>query len=94
MMLFVLKTIHCEVYHNISGKGTGVCTFRIRAQGANDPRVNKAESYQMVAALRARGIEVEYMVRDNEEHGFRNQDSRYDFYSAMEKFLEKHLKSN
>ncbi|NMB73037.1 MAG: S9 family peptidase [Bacteroidales bacterium] len=62
------------------------------AQGANDPRVNKAESDQMVNALRARGVEVEYMVKDNEGHGFSNQDNRYDFYGAMEKFLEKHLK--
>jgi len=62
------------------------------AQGANDPRVNKAESDQMVEALKARGVEVEYMVKDNEGHGFRNQNNRYDFYGAMEKFLEKHLK--
>ena len=61
-------------------------------QGANDPRVNKAESDQMVAALKARGVEVEYMVKDNEGHGFRNQNNRYDFYGAMEKFLEKYLK--
>jgi dipeptidyl aminopeptidase/acylaminoacyl peptidase len=32
------------------------------------------------------------MVRDNEGHGFMNQDNRFDFYGAMEKFLEKHLK--
>ena len=63
------------------------------AQGANDPRVNKAESDQMVEALRARGVEVEYMVKDNEGHGFRNQNNRFDFYGAMEKFLEKYLKS-
>jgi dipeptidyl aminopeptidase/acylaminoacyl peptidase len=63
------------------------------AQGANDPRVNKAESDQMVAALKQRGVEVEYIVKDNEGHGFRNQNNRYDFYSAMEKFLDKHLKS-
>lgn len=62
------------------------------AQGANDPRVNKDESDQMVAALRNRGIEVEYMVKENEGHGFLNQDNRFDFYGAMEKFLEKHLK--
>ena len=35
------------------------------AQGANDPRVNKAESDQMVAALNARGVKVEYMVKDD-----------------------------
>ena len=62
------------------------------AQGANDPRVNKAESDQMVAALQKRGLEVEYIVKDNEGHGFHNQNNRFDFYGAMEKFLEKHLK--
>lgn len=61
------------------------------AQGANDPRVNKAESDQMVEALRARGIEVEYMVKDNEGHGFHNQENRFDFYRAMERFLAKNL---
>ncbi len=62
------------------------------AQGANDPRVNKAESDQMVAALKKRGVDVEYMVKDDEGHGFHNQDNQYDFYGAMEKFLDKHLK--
>jgi dipeptidyl aminopeptidase/acylaminoacyl peptidase len=62
------------------------------AQGANDPRVNKAESDQMVAALKKRGVDVEYMVKNDEGHGFHNQDNQYDFYGAMEKFLEKHLK--
>ncbi len=61
------------------------------AQGANDPRVNKAESDQMVAALQARGIEVEYMVKDNEGHGFYNEENRFDFYRAMEAFLAKHI---
>jgi dipeptidyl aminopeptidase/acylaminoacyl peptidase len=63
------------------------------AQGANDPRVNKAESDQVVAALKLRGIDVEYMVKDNEGHGFRNQNNRFDFYGAMEKFFDNHLKS-
>lgn len=61
------------------------------AQGANDPRVNKAESDQMVEALRSRGVEVEYMVKDDEGHGFHNQENRFDFYRAMERFLESHL---
>lgn len=61
------------------------------AQGTNDPRVKKAESDQMVKALKDRGVEVEYMVKDNEGHGFRNQENRYAFYKAMDKFLEKHL---
>lgn len=37
------------------------------AQGANDPRVNKAESDQMVEALKKRGIEVEYMVKTTKD---------------------------
>lgn len=61
------------------------------AQGANDPRVNKAESDQMVEALRARGVEVEYMVKDNEGHGFHNQENRFDFYRAMERFLKEQM---
>ena len=61
------------------------------AQGAHDPRVNKAESDQMVEALKKRGVDVEYMVKDNEGHGFHNEENRFDFYGAMEKFLDKHL---
>ena len=61
------------------------------AQGANDPRVNKDESDQMVAALRRRGVEVEYMVKDNEGHGFANQENVFDFYRAVERFLENHM---
>lgn len=63
------------------------------AQGANDPRVNKAESDQVVEALKARGIAVEYMVKDNEGHGFHNEENRFDFYGAMEKFLDQHIGS-
>ena len=63
------------------------------AQGAKDPRVNKDESDQMVAALKKRGVAVEYMVKDNEGHGFRNEENRFDFYEAMEKFLAKYIKS-
>ena len=61
------------------------------AQGKNDPRVNIDESDQMVEALKKRGIDVEYMVKVNEGHGFHNEENRFDFYAAMEKFLAKHL---
>lgn len=61
------------------------------AQGAKDPRVNKAESDQIVEALRKRGVPVEYMVKDNEGHGFRNQENQFEFYAAMEQFFGKHL---
>jgi dipeptidyl aminopeptidase/acylaminoacyl peptidase len=61
------------------------------AQGARDPRVNKDESDQMVAALKARGIDVPYIVKDNEGHGFRNEENQFAFYAAMEKFLDKYI---
>jgi dipeptidyl aminopeptidase/acylaminoacyl peptidase len=61
------------------------------AQGAQDPRVNKAESDQMVASLKKRGVIVEYMVKDNEGHGFHNEENKFDFYGAMERFLDQHL---
>lgn len=60
-------------------------------QGANDPRVNKAESDQMVEALKKRGVDVEYMVKDNEGHGFHNEENRFEFYRTMESFLNKHM---
>ncbi|MBR1447047.1 MAG: prolyl oligopeptidase family serine peptidase, partial [Alloprevotella sp.] len=55
------------------------------------PRVSKAESDQMVEALRGRGVQVEYMVKDDEGHGFANIENRLDFYRALEAFLAKHL---
>ena len=61
------------------------------AQGANDPRVKKSESDQIVEALKSVGIEVPYMVKDNEGHGFYNQENQFDFYREMEKFLKKHI---
>ena len=61
------------------------------AQGARDPRVNKAESDQIVEALRRRGVDVQYIVKDNEGHGFANEENRFDFYTAMEAFLARHL---
>jgi len=61
------------------------------AQGARDPRVNIDESNQMVNALKARGIDVPYIVKQNEGHGFRNEENQFDFYEAMEKFLARYL---
>jgi dipeptidyl aminopeptidase/acylaminoacyl peptidase len=61
------------------------------AQGANDPRVNKAESDQMVEALKKRGVAVEYMVKNDEGHGFANENNQIDFYKAMDNFIAKYL---
>ena len=59
-------------------------------QGAKDPRVKKSESDQIVSALRKKGVDVPYLVKENEGHGFRNEENRLEFYRKMEKFLEKH----
>jgi dipeptidyl aminopeptidase/acylaminoacyl peptidase len=61
------------------------------AQGANDPRVKRAESEQIVAALREAGIEHEYLLFPDEGHGFAKPENRLRFYAAAEKFLARHL---
>ncbi|MCP3981270.1 MAG: S9 family peptidase [bacterium] len=61
------------------------------AQGANDPRVRKQESDQIVEALRTRDVHVDYLVKDNEGHGFSNEENRFEFYRAMEAFLDRHI---
>lgn len=60
-------------------------------QGANDSRVVQAESDNLVEALRARGVEVEYMVKADEGHGFLNPDNQIDMNHAVERFLAQHL---
>src|SRR6185503_7207067 len=60
-------------------------------QGANDPRVNKAESDQIVIALRDRGFPVEYIVAPDEGHGFARPVNNMASFAAAEKFLAKHL---
>jgi dipeptidyl aminopeptidase/acylaminoacyl peptidase len=61
------------------------------AQGANDPRVKQAESEQIVAALKATGKEVEYLLYPDEGHGFARPENRLSFYAAAEAFLARHL---
>jgi dipeptidyl aminopeptidase/acylaminoacyl peptidase len=60
-------------------------------QGANDPRVRKQESDQIVERLRERGVDVTYMVKENEGHGFQNEENRFEFYREMERFLNRWL---
>ncbi len=60
-------------------------------QGANDPRVKRAESEQIVQAMKEKGLDVEYMVFLDEGHGFAKPENRLKFYAAAEKFLAKHL---
>lgn len=61
------------------------------AQGANDPRVKQAESEQIVEALTKRGIPHEYLLYEDEGHGFARPENRLHFYAAAEGFLEQHL---
>ena len=61
------------------------------AQGANDPRVKQAESEQIVAALREKGIPHEYLLYPDEGHGFAKPENRLHFYAAAERFLAQHL---
>jgi dipeptidyl aminopeptidase/acylaminoacyl peptidase len=60
-------------------------------QGANDPRVNKNESDQIVVALRDRKFPVEYLVAPDEGHGFARPVNNMAMFAASEKFLAKHL---
>lgn len=59
--------------------------------GANDIRVVKAESDNMVGALRARGVEVEYIVFDDEGHDFTNHENLITMFRAAARFLAQHL---
>lgn len=61
------------------------------AQGANDPRVKQAEAEQIVAAMREKGIDHEYLLFPDEGHGFARPENRLKFYAAAEGFLAKHL---
>ena len=60
-------------------------------QGANDPRVKKAESDQIVIALRDKGHPVEYLLAMDEGHGFRKPLNRIAMNAEIERFLAKHL---
>jgi dipeptidyl aminopeptidase/acylaminoacyl peptidase len=60
-------------------------------QGANDPRVTQQESDQIVAALRARGVPVDYICKEGEGHGFVKPENRMEAYAAIEQFFGTHL---
>lgn len=59
-------------------------------QGANDPRVVKEESDQIVDSLREQGTEIEYLIFDDEGHGFSKLENRVTLFETILQFLEKH----
>jgi len=63
-------------------------------QGANDPRVIKPESDEIVEAVKKSGVPVEYVVFDNEGHGFTKKANEIRANKAILEFLDKHLRGN
>lgn len=60
-------------------------------QGANDPRVLQVESDELVAAVEANGVDVDYVLFDDEGHGFRRKDNRIEASEAYLSFLDRHI---
>lgn len=61
------------------------------AQGANDVRVVQAESDNIVDSLRERGVPVEYLVAEDEGHGFANPENQVMLHRAIEQHFARHL---
>ena len=61
-------------------------------QGANDPRVLKVESDEIVEAVKKNGVPVEYIVFPDEGHGFVKKENQIKGYKAILDFVDKHLK--
>ena len=61
-------------------------------QGANDPRVLQVESDEIVDAVKANGVPVDYVLFPDEGHGFRKKENQIKGYGDIVKFLDKYLK--
>ncbi len=61
-------------------------------QGANDVRVLQVESDEIVAGVKANGVPVEYIIFDDEGHGFRKKENEIEGYGKIKVFLDKYLK--
>jgi dipeptidyl aminopeptidase/acylaminoacyl peptidase len=71
-----------------------ICRPLLVLQGKNDPRVIKPESDDIVAAVKKNGVPVEYIVFDDEGHGFTKKKNQIEGYAAVLKFLDMHLKGS
>ena len=54
--------------------------------------MSKSEVDEFVADLRSKGVDVEYIVKENEGHSFMNEENRVDLFEKIEKFLERNMK--
>lgn len=61
-------------------------------QGANDVRVLQVESDEIVAGVKANGVPVEYLIFDDEGHGFRKKENQVEGYTKIKEFLDQYLK--
>jgi len=64
-----------------------ICRPLLIGQGANDARVKKAESDQIVEAMQAEGLPVTYVLYPDEGHGFARPENRTSFNAIAEAFL-------
>ncbi|MEN8800264.1 MAG: prolyl oligopeptidase family serine peptidase, partial [Flavobacteriaceae bacterium] len=63
-------------------------------QGANDVRVLQVESDEIVAGVKANGVPVEYVIFDDEGHGFRKKENEIEGYGKIKLFLDQYLKDD
>ena len=83
-----------ERHHRISPlfHAGGIERPMLVVQGANDPRVLQVESDELVAAVRANDVPVEYVLFPNEGHGFQRRDNRITAQEAYLKFLNQYVR--
>lgn len=62
------------------------------AQGGKDDRGNVNETNQIVRELKARNVQVQYLMFEKEGHYFTDEENRFTFYHELDRFLAKHLK--
>lgn len=63
------------------------------AMGKKDPHVNISEVNKLVKDLQKRGVDVTYILKENEGQGFKNEENKLAFYTQVEQFLAKNLQA-
>jgi dipeptidyl aminopeptidase/acylaminoacyl peptidase len=63
-------------------------------QGAKDPRVLQVESDEIVAGVKKNGVPVEYLLFEDEGHGFLKKENEIKAYKRINAFLNRYLKGN